>query len=272
MNGGASPAWARAPARGAVLALTLQASDKENPMSNAEERYRTAWDSYWSSLSGAPREVFWDSDPEHGAGRDLRHWEAIADPALPLLDVGCGNGTQTRFLADRFSRVLGLDVSGEAVELARRTHRAPGLEFRTLDVIRAEEAAALHAEIGDANVYVRAVLHQLSPEHRPAAVRSLRTLLGARGTLFLVELAPTVGAYFASLADPHGAPPPGLARVKQHGITPGGIGDDDRVALFPADRFERLAEGDGTIVTTHLLPEGGVAEAPMHFVVLRPRP
>ncbi|WP_249520748.1 class I SAM-dependent methyltransferase, partial [Microbacterium sp. ER1] len=42
------------------------------------------------------------------------------DPALPVIDVGCGNGTNTRWLAGLFPSVLGIDVSTGAVELARR--------------------------------------------------------------------------------------------------------------------------------------------------------
>lgn len=240
-------------------------------MSDAEERYRSTWDAYWSSLSGASGEVFWDSDPEVAAARDLAPFEALADPALPLVDVGCGNGTQTRYLADHFSRVIGLDVSSKAIELARRTHSAAGLEFRTFDVLRPEEAAILHDEIGDANLYIRTVLHQILPQHRPPAARSVRTLLGARGTLFLVELAPSAERYFRSLAATYGALPPGLARVLSHGITPGTFSDEDRAALFPEDQIERLAEGEGTLITTYPLPEGGFAEVPTRFQVLRPR-
>ena len=37
-----------------------------------------------------------------------------------VLDIGCGNGRQTRFLARHFQKVVGVDISAAAVELARR--------------------------------------------------------------------------------------------------------------------------------------------------------
>src|SRR5829696_916840 len=72
------------------------------PMTDAATHYRSIWESYWGSLSGAPGEVFWDAAPAAGAALDLPRFQAFADSSLPLLDVGCGNGTQTRFLADHF--------------------------------------------------------------------------------------------------------------------------------------------------------------------------
>ena len=240
-------------------------------MTHPASHYRSIWDSYWGSLSGSEGEVFWDSAPASGAALDLPRFEALADRTLPLVDVGCGNGTQTRFLAGHFERVIGVDVSEGAVASARAGAAAANIDYRVLDLLDPAEAEALHAEIGDANVYIRAVLHQLAPESRPAAARSVETLLGARGTLYLIELAPTAEQYFGALIQKHGAPPPGLARVLQHGITPATFTEGEMAALFPEARFEVLAQGDGIIRTTHTLPEGGFAEVPAVYRVLRRR-
>lgn len=45
----------------------------------------------------------------------------------PVLDVGCGPGTITAYLADRGVDVAGLDLSPKMIEHARRLH--PGLQF-----------------------------------------------------------------------------------------------------------------------------------------------
>ena len=50
-----------------------------------------------------------------------------------LLDVGCGLGVGTRFLAQRFERVVGVDPSGAAVEEARRRTVHPGITFEVLN-------------------------------------------------------------------------------------------------------------------------------------------
>ena len=82
-------------------------------------RYLTSWENYWSTLSGTPGEIFWDADPAHAAQQDLELFKGYADPQLPLIDLGCGNGTQTRFLADHFARVLGTEISPAAVEISQ---------------------------------------------------------------------------------------------------------------------------------------------------------
>ena len=82
-------------------------------------RYLTSWENYWSTLSGTPGEIFWDADPAHAAQQDLGLFQGYADPQLPLLDLGCGNGTQTRFLADHFPKVIGTEISPAAVEVVK---------------------------------------------------------------------------------------------------------------------------------------------------------
>jgi SAM-dependent methyltransferase len=240
-------------------------------MTDASSHYRSIWENYWGSLSGTGEEVFWDSAPAHGATIDLSRFQAFASPSLPLIDVGCGNGTQTRFLGGHFDRVIGVDVSEKALISAREQASAANIEYRVLDLLDPSAAATLHREIGDANVYIRAVLHQFSPESRPVAVRSVEALLGARGVLYLIELAPSAEQYFGSLIEKYGAPPKGLARVLQHGIQPATFAESEYAALFPDDRFELLAQGEGAIRTTHPLPEGGFADVPAVYRVLKPR-
>jgi len=238
---------------------------------SSQSHYRSIWESYWGSLAGSDEEVFWDSAPATGAAIDLSRFKAFASSSLPLIDVGCGNGTQTRFFADHFERVIGVDVSEQAVLSARERASAANVEYRVLDLLDPDAAQALHKEIGDANVYIRAVLHQLSPESRPAALRSIEALLGARGVLYLIELSPFAEQYFQSLIEKNAGPPKGLARVLQHGITPATFSESEMAALFPEAQFELLAQGEGAIRTTHPLPEGGFAEVPAVYRVVRRR-
>jgi trans-aconitate methyltransferase len=139
-------------------------------------RYLTSWENFWSTSTGAPGEIFWDADPAHAAEQDLPLFQDYADPQLTLIDLGCGNGTQTRFLADHFARVIGTEISPAAVEIARTKHAAPNISYRVLDVLCPEDAQALDEEIGDANLYMRAVLHQLSPADHATAIQSIERL------------------------------------------------------------------------------------------------
>ena len=233
-------------------------------------RYATSWESFWSTSTGAPGEIFWDADPAHAAQQDLVLFQDSADPQLPLIDLGCGNGTQTRFLADHFARVIGTEISPAAIEIARTKQAAPNVSYRVLDVLSPDDAQALHEEIGDANLYMRAVLHQLSPADHVTAIQSIERLLGRKGILYLVELSSAAEPYFAQLITQYG-PPPGLARVFQHGITPGMVHEHDLEVLFPPDRFTVCRTGPSQIHTVHTLPTGEVVKVPAFYAVLRRR-
>lgn len=183
-------------------------------------RYATSWESFWGSTTGTVDEVFWDADPIHASRQDLALFRDYFDTRLPLIDLGCGNGTQTRFLANHFMSVIGIEIAPAAVELAGKTNGAANITYQLLDVLSPDDAQRLHDEIGDANIYMRAVLHQLAPADHATAIQSIERLLGATGTLYLVELSSAAESFFAQLIQQYG-PPPGLARVFRHQITPG---------------------------------------------------
>jgi SAM-dependent methyltransferase len=225
---------------------------------------------FWSSLDGSPGEVLWAAAPRDGAA-DLARFLGHVDAQLPLVDVGCGNGTQTRFLARHFRRVIGTDIAPSALRHARAADAGHTVSWRLLDALRPQHAHNLHAEIGDANVYIRGVLHTLDPVDRPLAVQSLEQLLGARGTLYLKELSTDAPAYFARVIDQEGMPP-GLARVLELGAPPGVISSADLEVLFPADRFMLLATGPALIDTTTTLPNGDAISVPALYAVLRRAP
>ena len=233
-------------------------------------RYSTSWEGFWSTLSGTSGEIFWDADPAHAAQQDLERFQSDADPQLPLIDLGCGNGTQTRFFARHFARVIGTEISPAAIDIARTKNAAPNISYRILDVLYPDDAQALHEEIGDANLYMRGVLHQLSPPDQATAIESIERLLGITGTLYLIELSSTAESYLTQLIKQNG-PPPGLARVFQHGITPGMLNENDLEVLFPPDRFLLLHTGKSHIHTVHTLPTGEVAKVPAFYAILQKR-
>ncbi len=54
-----------------------------------------------------------------------------------VLDVGCGAGALSFLIADRAKRVIGIDISEEAVDLARKNSRA-NTEFFIMDADRSD--------------------------------------------------------------------------------------------------------------------------------------
>jgi SAM-dependent methyltransferase len=216
--------------------------------------YAAIWDNYWNDTGRTSGQVFWDSPTERGADDDVRRFGDHLAGELPAIDVGCGHGTQTRALARRFARVVGVDVSPAGLDIARRNNPAPNLEYRVLDLLDPAAARALHDDLGDANVYMRAVLHQLGPAERAQAVASLSALLGERGRALVCELSPAADAYFDYLFAEFGGPPPEL-----------GSGDLERA--FAVAGLVPHARGKGAIVTTLALPGGYPALVPTDLVV-----
>ncbi|MEU3602572.1 class I SAM-dependent methyltransferase [Streptomyces sp. NPDC006798] len=274
-------------------------------------RYRDAWEGFWAEVPGEePGEVLWDADPALTAGQHLALYEPhIEAPGLTLVDLGCGNGTQTRYLADRFPRVLGADLSPAAIALAEtartaRTARAGAgpsgdddaadpfadssaesagrdgagdgpageIGFRVLDATDQDAVAALRAETGDCNVYMRGVLHQSDPKDRRALADGIALLVGDRGRAFVVELAEAAGRRLARLAQSPAGPPPKLRPVFRHGIVPGAVADSDVADYFTAAGLTVLAGGELPLTTTEYEPDGSRIELPsLWLVVGRPR-
>ena len=92
-------------------------------------------------------------------------------PGMRLLDVGCGPGSITRGLAERLApgQVIGLDLSRETLDAARREATARGLEN-----LRYEEASVYDLPFPDASFDV-AYAHQVFQHlrERGAALREM---------------------------------------------------------------------------------------------------
>ncbi|MGC2660913.1 MAG: class I SAM-dependent methyltransferase [Bryobacteraceae bacterium] len=238
-------------------------------------QYRAQWNSFWGSIerTGPGGDVLWDNVPERAVADDFARLRQYMHPNLPLIDVGCGNGRQTRFLAQQGGRVIGADVSSAAIGLATAESRGIGnIEFRALDVTKPDQASALHDEIGDANIYIRGVVHAIQKQDRPAVERSLAILLGERGTLYQVELSTEALTYFRQLpGDSPSGLPRLLHRVVRFGIRPVGFNLIDRASIFPDSRWHLLASGEDVTINTVILSHGEEGHVPANFVIVRPR-
>jgi SAM-dependent methyltransferase len=226
-----------------------------------------AWESYWSKTSNLSTPILWDSNPKVAAVVDLPRFQKFMDAQLPLIDFACGNGTQTRFLADYFSQVIGVDVSKSALEMAQAQNNAPNISYSVLDALLPEQAVALHSELGDANIYMRTGFHHIPCETRSEFAHSLQILLGTKGILYLIELGAEAIHYFNSLIEQYGKPPHELGLVLEHGIRPGTVTAEDIALLFPD--FEVLTCGEDLFHTIHKLPNGDCAKVPAFYATIR---
>ncbi|MFI6089663.1 class I SAM-dependent methyltransferase [Streptomyces sp. NPDC051218] len=232
-------------------------------------RYREAWEGFWREAPGEPGAVFWDAEPALTVGIHLALFEPhLVAAGLPVVDLGCGNGTQTRFLADRYPRVLGADLSAAALRHARNADPAGQAEFRQVDAAEKAEAEQLHAELGDVNVYMRGVLHQCDPADRQSLVDGIAALVGERGRAFVVELAEAAGAVLKGLAQSAEGPPPKLAPVFAHGIAPGEVADAAVPQYVAAAGLTVLASGELPLATTEFTAAGTRIELPSKWLVV----
>lgn len=110
--------------------------------------------------------------------RLLRH---LPDPCGEVLEVGCGTGEATRWMASRASRITALDLSPRMIEVARsRSAGFANIAYHVADATAWEYPAARF----DAVVSV-ATLHHLPLE--PAIAAFVRTLRPG-GVLLLLDL------------------------------------------------------------------------------------
>lgn len=236
------------------------------------------WDRYWAEIeaTGDDGDVLWDSSSSDEAYRYLDLLSAHAEPGLPVVDVGCGNGRVTRVLAAGFPRATGLDLSEHAVTRARlEAAGTPNLDFRVADMTAPGAGRDLGAELGPCHVFVRGVLHVLDPPARRRLASNVGDLLGGRGTLLIAETnyaGPLLG-YLESLgAGPTGLPRP-LARAISAGLPrPSSFGHAELTDSFPPDRWDRVLIDDQARITTVPMRRAGSSDTiPALLAVLRLR-
>lgn len=231
-------------------------------------RYRRAWENFWSETPGEQGAVFWDAEPALTSALHLALFEPyLPDPGLPMVDLGCGSGTQTRFLADRFPRVLGVDLATAALEHARRADPAGRASYRLVDAAEKTETDALRSELGEANVYIRSVLHQSGPGDRQPLMDGVAALIGEHGRAFVIEPSQAAKAVLLDLAGNPEGPPAKLASVLRHGITPGEMADEEVPELLRSAGLTVLAAGELPLTTTEYGPDGTRVELPSRWLV-----
>jgi SAM-dependent methyltransferase len=234
------------------------------------------WENYWRTIktTGRGGQVLWDNEPARASAEDLPRFRPhILDPSLPLLDFGCGNGRQSRYLAQHFDRVIGTDVSPSAVAKAREeTPAEMKIEYRVLNGLKPEDARAFHDELGDVNIYMRTVLHVLQDDDKPKLAECLAILLGERGTLYQIELSLCALDYFRTLP---GNSPSGLPahvhNVIKTGATSVGFDPIQRPRVYPDAKWEVVDHGDNVTINTVPLYHGDEGRVPANYFILRPR-
>lgn len=212
--------------------------------------YGQQWDGFYASLgAGGTGTALWDVEPGRAVACDYPLFAGHFAETLPIVDFGCGTGRQTAFLGRIHGRTTGLDVSSEAIRLARASCSQEGIDFLTIDEADPEYFRRIHARLGDAHVYMRGVLHQVRPEDVAQLVTALHTLLGVRGRLFFTEVSSTVRTYLTSESTRFSQLPGLMQRTLISRLPPRGLLLDDFPGIFPGNQFQVLDSGESQLNT-----------------------
>lgn len=225
--------------------------DQQQPQATADER--PTWD---AALYDGRFTFVW----EYGGGLlDLLD----PQPGERILDLGCGTGHLTRAIADHGAEAVGVDLSAEMIEQARRHY--PDLSFAVAD------ATHLTTDVPFDAVFSNAVLHWVSDP--AAAIASIAAVLrvggrlvaefGGRGNVDTLVQAttdairaaghdpgpnpwyfPSIGEY-ATLLEQHGLEPVQMALIDRPTKLDGGPeGLRLWLTMFAGSFFNGLAEAD----------------------------
>jgi len=133
----------------------------------------------------------WDSSYRYGSpawdiGRPQREWVQLADAGefkSPVLDSGCGSGEHTLLLAERGLRVLGVDITHLALDLARAKAAERGVtaEFAVGNVLELGRLGRSFASVLDSGCF-----HVFDDADRARYVASLASVVEPGGVVHLL--------------------------------------------------------------------------------------
>jgi 2-polyprenyl-3-methyl-5-hydroxy-6-metoxy-1,4-benzoquinol methylase len=224
------------------------------------------WEAFWSSVDSSALTP-WDTAIEEQISpwfRQVRDW---LPTGLPLIDVACGNGNQTRWLATQFDTpTYGVDVSAAAIGHARALQAEHGgrVDYRVLDILDSRRVRGLAGEIGPAVVCARFLLHHLpDTTDRRAAITGLAVLAGHQGRVLDVELVAPDAGQLAAYAQRE----PVMQAVLRAGLRPGQLGHTEIVRLYHHAGLRVEAFAATTFTLTRSRPDHPRVTLPVEWVI-----
>jgi len=144
------------------------------------------WDAKAKDLAGAAVSMW----PNNNLNRlyheeQLRQLESFLPnvKGLQVLDLGCGTGRMSRYLAERGAQVLGVDFSAKAIEIARSLSSGDNPRYRVQSLFDLDD----HKTFDVAITWCCLTMACKSRVELQAALTRIREALRPGGTLALLE-------------------------------------------------------------------------------------
>lgn len=234
--------------------------------SSTSGTYSENWDQFYRSVNGGGGKApLWEVPPELAVELDYEFFGKEFQNGLPVIDLGCGLGTQAVFLSTKFREVVGVDVSSKAVESANLRYQSENLHFVTIDERDPDFFGDLHERYGDSNVYVRGVMHQILDKDMPGFIQNLRLLMGAEGKLFFMEVADNIIEYLDSTSPRFSQMPAAMKQALVSNLPPRGLNFDKVRELFPEKYFTLMNLGRSSLNTNLQIGNGQSLRIPAVF-------
>jgi SAM-dependent methyltransferase len=231
--------------------------------------YSKNWDQFYRSANdGGGRTPLWEVPPAEAVELDYEIFGKDFQNGLPVIDLGCGLGTQAAFLHTRFQEVIGLDVSPKAVELANLQYQSENLRFVAIDEGDPDFFRLFHEQYGDSNIYLRGVMHQILDRDLPGFIQTLKLLMGTRGKLFFMEVADNIIDYLDSTSPRFSKMPAAMKKALLSNLPPRGLNFDIIRELFPEKHFTLLTLGKSYLNTNLLIGNDQPLEIPAVFALV----
>lgn len=195
----------------------------------ASEKYRTGdakpisgGYQYDALTKGNPVQRFW----HHNKQLTIREY-LPAESNDVILDVGCGSGVVSSFLADSGARVRGIDGNDDALQFANETFRKPNLSFE-----KGLVDAAFTADQPIDKVYCLEVLEHIYLEQGRQMLANFHRILRPGGSVFLTT--PNYRSHWPILEWTLD-----FLKLVPH------LADDQHVEFYHARKLKNLAESVG---------------------------
>jgi SAM-dependent methyltransferase len=153
--------------------------------SNSESPISSFWDELYLSTA---RPLPWQMDH---IPADIRAITGLIGANSRVLDVGCGTGEYSHFLANNGARVLGVDISVVAIKEAARAYPNPeNLEFEVASISSVPGVARFEL------ILLYSVLHHIPIDEWGSVARDAARLLAPGGRVLVIcysDMDPRVG-------------------------------------------------------------------------------